>query len=108
MTVTDTERTLAVAAGAAVVLAVCAGRVWWRLRAVERVLRRERAAVLLTDAVQHRDMEALRRRLARAVADQAAADQLMRELAVVEAADAIVTAALARTTRYNPQEGDTP
>ncbi|MFD7855241.1 hypothetical protein ACFV6B_13275 [Streptomyces microflavus] len=105
---TDTDRALALAAGAAVVLAVCAGWVLWRLRAVERVLRRERAAVLLTDAAHYRDMEAFRRRLARAVADQAAADQLMRELAVVEAADAVVTAELARTTHHNPQEGDTP
>lgn len=62
-----------------------------------RALTRERAAHRLTDAAQHRDMEAFRHRIAQALA----------EARVLEAADRIVDDELARTIRHNPQEGDT-
>ncbi|MEU0624948.1 hypothetical protein ABZ329_29325 [Streptomyces rubiginosohelvolus] len=101
-------------AALAAVLAVLAGagRVWWQLRRLRRVLRAERATALLTDATHERDLEAFRTRVARAVAEQRAAEDFAArataDLAVMAAADAIVTAELARTTHHNPQEGDTP
>lgn len=101
------------AALAAVLVAVAgAGRVWWQLHRLRRVLRTERATALLTDAAHHRDMEAFRTRVARAVAEQRAAEDFAArataDLAVIAAADAIVTAELARTTHHNPQEGENP
>ncbi|MEU8101710.1 hypothetical protein [Streptomyces rubiginosohelvolus] len=101
-------------AALATVLAVVAGagRVWWQLHRLRRLLRAERAAALLANATHERDMEAFRTRVARAVAEQRAAEEFTAraaaDLAVVTAADAIVTAELARTTHHNPQEGDTP
>lgn len=112
MTVTTNQQHLTLAAAGLIVLAVGAGRVWWQLRALQKVLRAERAAALLTDATHHRDMEAFRSRVARAVAEQKAAEEFtarfLDDLAVIATADAIVTAELARTTHHNPQEGDTP
>ncbi|WP_162602951.1 hypothetical protein [Streptomyces sp. CS090A] len=109
---TDTDRTLALAAGAAVVLVVCAGRVWWQLHRLRRVLRAEQAAALLADAAHARDLDAFRVRVARAVAEQEAAEaftgRVAAELAVLAAADTVISAELARTTHHNPQEGDTP
>lgn len=97
---------------AALVAVAGAGRVWWQLHRLRRVLRAERAAALLTDATHHRDLEAFRTRVARAVAEQQAAEEFtarfLDDLAVIATADAIVTAELARTTHHNPQEGDTP
>ncbi|MFJ1782481.1 hypothetical protein ACIOKA_37880 [Streptomyces anulatus] len=96
------------------VLAVVAGagRVWWQLHRLRRLLRAERAAAVLTDAVHERDLDAFRARVARAVAEQQAAEEFTArfaaDLAVITAADAIVTAELARTTHHNPKEGDTP
>ncbi|WP_031030548.1 MULTISPECIES: hypothetical protein [unclassified Streptomyces] len=102
-------------AAMAAVLAVLAGagRVWWQLHRLRRVLRTERAAALLTDATHERDMEVFRTRVARAVAEQRAAEDFAArataDLAVMAAADAIVTAELARTTHHNPQqEGENP
>lgn len=112
MTVTTNQQHLALAAAGLVVLAVGAGRVWWQLRALQKVLRAERAAALLTDATHERDMEAFRARVARAVAEQQAAleftARVTADLAVMAAADEVVAAELARTTHHNPQEGDTP
>ncbi|WP_098007819.1 hypothetical protein [Streptomyces sp. sk226] len=101
-------------AALAAVLAVAAGagRVWWQLHRLRRLLRAERAAALLTDATHARDMEAFRTRVARAVAEQRAAEEFTAraaaDMAVMAAADTIVTAELARTTHHNPKEGDTP
>ncbi|MGW5989520.1 hypothetical protein ACWFRT_13475 [Streptomyces anulatus] len=107
---TTTQQYAAVAA--ALVALAGAGRVWWQLHRLRRLLRAERAAALLTDAAHHRDMEAFRTRVARAVAEQRAAEEFtarfLDDLAVIATADAIVTAELARTTHHNPQEGDTP
>ncbi|MFF6931576.1 hypothetical protein [Streptomyces californicus] len=107
---TTTQQYAAVAAVLAVVAG--AGRVWWQLHRLRRVLRAERAATLLADAVHHRDLEAFRTRVAAAVAEQRAAEEFTgraaSELAVMAAADAVVAAELARTTHHNPQEGDTP
>lgn len=86
-------------------LTVGVGLVWWRLRALQRVIRLERAAARLTDAAHHRDTEAFKRRIRAAIAEQRTAelrDQLLTE------AEQIITAEYARTTRHNPQEGDTP
>lgn len=112
MNVTTNQQHLALAAAGLVVLAVGAGRVWWQLRTLQKDLRAERAAALLTDATHERDLEAFRARVARAVAEQRAAEEFtarfLDDLAVIATADAIVTAELARTTHHNPQEGDTP
>ncbi|MEV2259245.1 hypothetical protein AB0J13_11360 [Streptomyces anulatus] len=112
MTVTTNQQHLILAAAGLVVLAVGAGRVWWQLHRLRRLLRSERAAALLTDATQERDMEAFRARVARAVAEQEAAEDFAArataDLAVIAAADTVITAELARTTHHNPQEGDTP
>lgn len=108
---TTTQQHLALTAAGLVVLAVGASRVWWQLRALQKVLRAERAAALLTDATHRRDMEAFRARVARAVAEQKAAEEFtarfLDDLAVMAAADEVVAAELARTTHHNPQEGDT-
>ncbi|ACX71102.1 hypothetical protein pZL12.25c [Streptomyces phage ZL12] len=110
-TMTATQQYAAVAA---VLVAVAgAGRVWWQLHRLRRVLRAERAAALLTDATHHRDLEAFRARVARAVAEQQAAEDFAArataDLAVIAAADAIVNAELTRTTHHNPQqEGENP
>lgn len=85
-------------------LTVCAGLAWWRLRNLQRVIRRERATVRLTEASHHRDTEAFKRRIRAAVAEQRAAE--LRDRLLTEA-EQIVTAEYARTTRHNPQEGDT-
>ncbi|WP_097964922.1 hypothetical protein [Streptomyces sp. or20] len=112
MTVTTNQQHLVLAAVGLAVLAVGAGRVWWQLRALQKVLRSERAAALLTDATHERDMEAFRARVDRAVAEQQAAleftARVTADLAVIAAADEVVAAELARTTHHNPQEGDTP
>ncbi|MEU9849286.1 hypothetical protein [Streptomyces sp. NPDC047985] len=77
--------------------ALAAGLAWRHARSVRRALVLERAARRLTEAAQHRDLDAFRRRL----------DAAMAEQRVLEAADRIVDDALARTT-HDPQEGDTP
>ncbi|MEU6016940.1 hypothetical protein ABZ826_23685 [Streptomyces sp. NPDC047515] len=71
---------------------------WWQIRSARRALILERAARRLTEASQHRDVTEFRRRIDAAIAEQR----------VLEAADRIVDAELARTTRHNPKEGDTP
>ncbi|MCX4792462.1 hypothetical protein OG369_42565 [Streptomyces sp. NBC_01221] len=86
-------------------LTVGAGIGWWRLRALERLIRRERATVRLTEAAHHRDTEAFKRRIRAAVAEQRAAE--LRDRLLTEA-EQIVTAEYARTTRHHPQEGETP
>ncbi|WP_405682812.1 hypothetical protein [Streptomyces sp. NBC_01238] len=78
-------------------LTVCAGAAWWRLRNLQRLIRRERATVRLTEAAHHRDIRAL-------VAVHRAAE--LRDRLLTEA-EQIVTAEYARTTRHHPQEGDT-
>ncbi|MEU9947016.1 hypothetical protein [Streptomyces sp. NPDC047939] len=97
---------IAVAVAAAAVVGACTG--WWRLRRLQHLIRRERAAVRLTEGAHHRDMEAFKRRLRAAAAEQRAAARLLDELALLTEAEDIVTAELARTTHHNPQEGDTP
>lgn len=89
-------------------LAVSGGVACWRLHRLRCSVRRWRAAVRLTEAAHHRDMEVFRARIRAAVAEQSAAAALLDEVAVLTAADAIVAAELARTTRHNPQEGETP
>ncbi|MEV6165785.1 hypothetical protein AB0L71_28500 [Streptomyces sp. NPDC052052] len=80
-------------------VAVAAGAyAWQQIRTVRRALTRERAARRLTEAAQHRDMQAFRRRIDAAIAEQR----------VLAAADRIVDDELARTIRHNPKEGDTP
>lgn len=79
-------------------LTVGAGLALWRLRTLQRAIRVERAAVRLTEAAHYRDAEAL---LA------AHRNTELREQVLTEA-DRIITAELARTTRHNPQEGETP
>ncbi|WP_097865840.1 hypothetical protein [Streptomyces sp. rh34] len=110
MTMTTTQQYTAMAA--VLVVLAGAGRVWWQMHRLRRLLRSERAAALLTDATHHRDMEAFRARVARAVAEQRAAEEFtarfLDDLAVMAAADEVVAAELARTTHHNPQEGDTP
>ncbi|WP_331723381.1 hypothetical protein [Streptomyces atratus] len=86
-------------------LTVCAGVAWWRLRALQRVIRLERATVRLTEAAHHRDVEAFQRRIQAAIAEHRATE--LREQLLVEA-EQIVTAEYARTTRHNPRKGDTP
>ncbi|MFD7615734.1 hypothetical protein [Streptomyces sp. NPDC059802] len=86
-------------------LTVGAGLAWWRLRSLQRLIRLERATVRLTEAAHHRDMHAFQRRIRALVAEQRAAE--LREQLLAEA-EQIITAELARTTRHNPQEGDTP
>ncbi|MFB8122086.1 hypothetical protein ACFVG1_12940 [Streptomyces bacillaris] len=106
-----TNQHLALAAAGLVVAAGAAG-VWWQVCRLRRLLRTERAAALLADAAHARDMDAFRARVARAVAEQRATeaftDRVAAELAVLAAADTVITAELARTTHHNPQEGDTP
>jgi threonine dehydrogenase-like Zn-dependent dehydrogenase len=82
-----------------------AGLAWWRLRTLQRVIRVERAAVRLTEAAHHRDTQAFQRRITDAMAAHRAAE--LGEQVLTEA-DRIITAELARTTRHNPQEGETP
>ncbi|MEV6146341.1 hypothetical protein [Streptomyces sp. NPDC051992] len=94
---------IAVAGFAALTVGAAIG--WWRLRALQRVIRLERATVRLTEAAHHRDAEAFRRRIRAAVAELRAAE--LREQLLAEA-EQIITAEYARTTRHNPQEGDTP
>ncbi|MFG2676954.1 hypothetical protein [Streptomyces sp. NPDC048445] len=89
-------------------LAVAGGVTWWRLRRLQHLIRKERATRRLTEGAHHRDMEAFRRRLRAAAAEQEAGARLLDELALLTAAERIVTAELARTTHHNPQEGDTP
>lgn len=90
-------------------LAVAAVGLSWRmLHRLRRDIRRERATARLMGAAHHRDMEAFRARIRAALADQRAAAAMRDELAVLEAADAIVAAELTRTTHQHPQEGDTP
>ncbi|WP_331728972.1 hypothetical protein OG693_39125 (plasmid) [Streptomyces sp. NBC_01259] len=89
-------------------LAVAGGVTWWRLRRLQHLIRKERAAVRLTEGAHHRDMEAFKRRIRAAAAEQKAAAALFDELALLAEAEDIVTAELARTTHHNPQEGDTP
>ncbi|MFF2731747.1 hypothetical protein ACFVS9_28050 [Streptomyces sp. NPDC058008] len=82
-----------------------AGAAWWQLRRLQHAIRTERAAVRLTRAADHRDMDAFRARIRRLVAEQ----QAVEEAALVLAdAEAIVTAELARTPHYphHPHEGD--
>jgi Flp pilus assembly protein TadB len=86
-------------------LAVGAGAGWWRLRTLQRAIRVERAAVRLTEAAHHRDAQAFQRRITDAMAAHRATE--LGEQVLTEA-DRIITAELARTTRHNPQEGDTP
>ncbi|MFJ2279190.1 hypothetical protein ACIOEZ_34140 [Streptomyces sp. NPDC087866] len=95
-----------IAVAVAAVVGACA--IWWRLHRLQQATRRFRAAVRLTEAAHHRDMVAFRARVAAAIADQEAAAHLLDEVAVLDAAEDIVNAELARTTRHNPQEGDTP
>ncbi|MFF2411832.1 hypothetical protein [Streptomyces sp. NPDC058092] len=94
-----------IAAAVFAALTVGAGLAWWRLRALQRLIRRERATVRLTDAAHHRDMEAFKRRIRAAVAEQRAAEDRDQVLAEAEQ---IITAEYARTTHRNPQEGETP
>ncbi|WP_406502188.1 hypothetical protein OHA04_45265 (plasmid) [Streptomyces sp. NBC_01590] len=86
-------------------LAVAAALAWWRLRALQRVIRLERATVRLTEAAHHRDVEAFQRRIQAAIAEHRATE--LREQLLVEA-ERIVTAEYARTTRHNPRKGDAP
>lgn len=92
-----------IAVSAAAVVGACT--LWWRLHRLQQASRRFRAATHLTEAVHHRDMEAFRARVEAAMAEQRVAAAEKRVLA---AAEQIVTAELARTTRPNPQEGETP
>jgi hypothetical protein len=87
---------IAVAVFAALTVGAALG--WWRLRTLQRAIRVERAAVRLTEAAHYRDTEALL--AARRVAE-------LREQVLTEA-EQIITAEYARTTRHNPQEGETP
>lgn len=107
----STDQHLVLAAAGLVVAAGAAG-VWWQVCRLRRLLRTERAAALLADAAHARDLAAFRARIDRAVTEQQAAeaftDQVAAELAVLAAADTVVTAELARTTHHNPQEGETP
>ncbi|MFE9491429.1 hypothetical protein ACFYNF_34165 [Streptomyces sp. NPDC006641] len=86
-------------------LTVGAGLAWWRLRALHRLIRLERATTRLTEAAHHRDMNAFQNRVRALVAEHRAAE--LREQLLTEA-EQIITAEYARTTRHNPQEGDTP
>ncbi|WP_406425671.1 hypothetical protein [Streptomyces sp. NBC_00842] len=86
-------------------LTVGAGIGWWRLRTLQHAIRTERAATRLTEAAHHRDTEAFQRRIRDAMAAHRATE--LREQVLTEA-DRIITAELARTTRHNPQEGETP
>jgi hypothetical protein len=93
----------------AVAVTVAAGAVvWWRVRTLKRALRLHQATAHLMAGVQHRDLEAFKARLREEVAGRAAGDRLLDEAAVLDAADAVLAAELARTARPHPQEGDTP
>ena len=79
-------------------MVLVAGLYCWRtVRSMRRALTRERAARRLTELTQHRDLAVFRRRIDAAVAEQQ----------VLEAAGRIVDQELARTTRTDPQEGET-
>lgn len=82
-----------------------AGAAVWQLRRLQHAIRTERAAVRLTRAADHRDMDAFRARIRRLVDEQQAAEAAGHVLAEAEA---IVTAELARTPHYphHPHEGD--
>lgn len=86
-------------------LTVGAGIGWWRLRSLQHAIRTERAAARLTEAAHHRDAQAFQRRIHAAVAEHR--DVELRDRLLAEA-EQIVSAEYARTTRHNPQEGDTP
>lgn len=86
-------------------LTVGAGVALWRLRTLQRAIRVERAAVRLTDAAHHRDTQAFEQRIHAAIAKHRAAELCEQ---VLTEADRIITAELARTTRHNPHEGETP
>ncbi|MFF1916197.1 hypothetical protein ACFVYE_32340 [Streptomyces sp. NPDC058239] len=86
-------------------LTVSAGLAWWRLRNLQRLIRLERATVRLTEAAHHRDMDAFQHRVRRLVTEQRDAE--LRDRLLTEA-EQIITAEYARTTRHNPQEGETP
>ena len=75
---------------------------WWRLHRLQRLVRTERAAVRVTEAAYHRDMDAFRRRIGAAMAELAAAEAEQLLLADV---DRIVAAEYARAT-HHPHEGD--
>ncbi|MET8746328.1 hypothetical protein [Streptomyces sp. NPDC004728] len=94
---------IAVAGFAALTVSACLA--WWRLRSLHRLIRLERATVRLTEAAHHRDMNAFQHRIQALVAEQRAAE--LREQLLAEAQQ-IIAAEYARTTRHNPQEGDTP
>ncbi|WP_329203800.1 hypothetical protein [Streptomyces sp. NBC_01435] len=94
-----------IAAAVFAALTVGAAIGWWRLRNLQRVIRLERATARLTEAAHHRDTEAFKRRIRAAVAEHQAAEDRDR---ILSEAEQIVTAEYARTTRHNPQEGDTP
>ncbi|MEU8740573.1 hypothetical protein [Streptomyces halstedii] len=82
-----------------------AAAAWWRVRQLRHLIRMERAAVRLTSAADHRDMEVFRARIAGLVAEHRAAEL---EGQVLAEADRIVTAELARTPHYphRPHKGD--
>ncbi|MFB7313017.1 hypothetical protein [Streptomyces sp. NPDC056192] len=86
-------------------LTVGAAVALWRLRTLQRAIRVERAAVRLTEAAHHRDTQAFEQRIHAAIAKHRAAE--LREQVLTEA-EQIITAELARTTRHNQQEGETP
>ncbi|MFF4338169.1 hypothetical protein [[Kitasatospora] papulosa] len=90
--------------GAAAALTLTGAAVW-QLRRLQHAIRAERAAVRLTRAADHRDMDAFRARIRVLVDEQRAAEVAGQVLAEAEA---IVTAELARTPHYphHPHEGD--
>ncbi|WP_406163893.1 hypothetical protein OG298_45410 (plasmid) [Streptomyces sp. NBC_01005] len=94
-----------IAAAVFAALTVGAGLAWWRLRTLQRLIRLERATVRLTEAAHHRDMNAFQNRVHALVAEHRAAE--LRDDLLADA-EQIVAAEYARTTRHNPQEGDTP
>ncbi|MGW1468523.1 hypothetical protein ACWCPT_29775 [Streptomyces sp. NPDC002308] len=100
--------TVVVLAVVAAAVTAAAGVAVWRVRALKRALRQQQGSARLMGGVHHRDMQAFKARLQEACADRAAGDRLLDEAAVLNAADAVLTAELARTTRPHPQEGDTP
>lgn len=81
------------------------GAAVWRLYQLQHLIRTERAAVRLTRAADHRDMDAFRTRIERLVAEQRSVEEAA---LVLTEAEAIVTAELARTPHYphHPHEGD--
>lgn len=85
-----------IAVAVAAVVGACT--IWWRLHRLQAHVRRFHTAARLTEAAHHRDTQAL-------VAMHRAVE--LREQVLTEA-EQIVSAEYARTTRHNPQEGDTP